>query len=321
MVANPRRAGLDAVRVIAMVAVVAGHVWVEPWARLAFYTWNVSLFFFVSGYLWGPTRTASAVVRTRFRTLLVPYATWFVLVALLAWPIQAAQGTFEIQQALRAAWGGRYLGTPFWAFWFVTALFVASVLYAVLARYRWWVRLAVIVTGTVLAVYLPGQPFKFLPLGIGLGIVGMLFLGAGHGLQRVRASLGAPVAAGVVLLLLGAGIAFALGPDHYIDIKFSSLGFPVLSVVASVSICSGMVLIGEGVRFSERAGRVVSLLARASLVVLFVHVPVLWLLGGLEEGRFGDFMIALAVSWALGLLLLRVPAAWPLTGSRPVANA
>jgi acyltransferase len=64
-----RSVPFDAVRVLAMLAILAGHVWVNGPARLFLYTWHVPIFFVLSGYLWKPNRSLAGEVKNRVRSV------------------------------------------------------------------------------------------------------------------------------------------------------------------------------------------------------------------------------------------------------------
>src|SRR3954471_11208136 len=81
---NTREPGLDAVRVLAMLAIVTGHLWTSAyWVRPVFFTWHVPIFFFLAGYLWNERRGLLAEVRHRALTILLPFTAWIVVLTLL----------------------------------------------------------------------------------------------------------------------------------------------------------------------------------------------------------------------------------------------
>ncbi len=60
---------IDLIRLLGLIAVVAGHVWASR--PIAGY---VAIFFVLSGYLWSSQRDLREEVRYRAWTLLIPYA-------------------------------------------------------------------------------------------------------------------------------------------------------------------------------------------------------------------------------------------------------
>lgn len=55
--APSRSVGIDVVRVIAIVAIVAGHAWTRVRSALVVHAWHVPVFFILSGYLWSGRRS------------------------------------------------------------------------------------------------------------------------------------------------------------------------------------------------------------------------------------------------------------------------
>ncbi|ADG75329.1 acyltransferase 3 [Cellulomonas flavigena DSM 20109] len=309
-----RSVGIDLVRVVAVVAIVLGHVWSEGPFRTVVHLWHVPVFFLLSGYLWRSGRPLGDEVRRRARTLLVPYVAWLVIILAVVVVIALARGEgLPLGAARSALLGGAYATRPFSAFWFVTALFVAVVLYRVLDRGPWWVRWVGALIGLTLG-YVAGDVLTRVPLSIGLALPCLVFVAAGHELARWRPRLPerATVPVGLGLVAVGA-VAVATGLAGLVDLKRADLGTPVVSVVVAVLVSTGLVLLAEAAarHVPEAAGRTVVALAATALLVVLTHAVVLWLLGTPPQGRALDAALALVLPWALGLALLRVPAAAP----------
>jgi acyltransferase len=314
-----RWAAIDAVRVVAMVGIVAGHVWVydQPFRDLL-YSWHVPIFFLLTGYLWKPGRTLLDEARNRTRTLLVPYLAWLVILGGATLGLELMRGTVDWARAGRILWGGQYAaGPPFWTLWFVTALFFAAVIYRAMDALPLVPQWAGAIALLVVAVYVPGQPARYLPLSLGLALPGILFIVGGVTLRRYRALVTRPVLVGLVVLAISfAVIGFA--SSQPLDMKQLDLGTPALSAVVAITISSALILVAEGLLNGrpESVGRVVTPLAQASLTVLFLHPAVIIGLRELALPRPVIFLLTLVVVWPTGLLLLRLPHGWVLTGTR-----
>jgi len=72
---------LDAVKGLGIVAVVWGHVIVDPALRGWVYLWHMPLFFFLAGYVFKPATDLRRSVRERSLRLLVPYALFGMLLS------------------------------------------------------------------------------------------------------------------------------------------------------------------------------------------------------------------------------------------------
>ena len=301
-----RDASVDVIRILAIVAVVAGHVWFDPAARLATYTWQVPVFFVLSGYLGtmspGPL---GAFVRRRARSLLLPYAAWLLIIGLLL-------GT--IRQPLRLLEGGAGMPHGFTAFWFVTAFFVALVAAAVVERMplaaQWAIALALVGAG-----WLAGPAIALVPLSAGIGSTCVVFVVAGRTLRRVRDLLPRPALTGVVMLVVAVGLVLS-GASAPLDLKQGDFGTPVVSVVTALLISCGLILVARRAfaNLGERAGSVVSRLALCGFAVVLTHAAVLYGMHKLGAASWIAFAVAIVVPWALAMVLLRTPLAPVLCG-------
>ncbi|WP_081978887.1 acyltransferase family protein [Cellulomonas carbonis] len=321
---RPRSVGVDLVRVLAIVAVVVGHVWDEPTVRSVVHPWHVPVFFVLSGYLWRGGRGVREELARRVPTLLVPYVAWLVVILAVVLGVTAARGGPVALGSVRdALLGGAYAGRPFSAFWFVTALLVTVVAYRVLdgaPRAVVW-----LVAGTgLLAGHVAGDALAAVPLSVGLALPCLVLVAAGAELARLRPRLAGRTVPFVGLGLVGVGaVAVAAGVSAPVDLKQVDLGTPVVSMVVAVTISAGLVLLAEWgtARVGRHTARLVLDLAAAGLMVVLSHALVLWLLGTPHEGRPLDAALALAVPWGVGLLLLRVPIASRVLLGRPVRPA
>jgi acyltransferase len=313
-----RSFALDVVRVVGMLAIIAGHVWVAAHPlRELLYSWHVPVFFVLTGYLW-KRRPFRAEVRSRTKSLLVPYFAWLVILCVSAIVGESMSHDVHPENIAKWLWGGQEAaGPPFWPIWFVTALFAAALVYVWLSRIPlpWqWVGASLLL---VVAVYAPGQPAQYLPLSIGLALPGVVFIVAGATLRRYRDHITRPVPVAVLLLCLGLAAA-GLRLTKPLDMKHLDLGTTGLSAVVACIISAGLILLAEGLfDGSERKGAIVTRLAQSSLVVLFLHTAIIVTLRVWGVPKPVVFAVTVVVAWGVGLLLLRVPRAWVLTGVVP----
>jgi len=308
-----------------MLAIVTGHLWTtHAWVRPVLFTWHVPIFFFLAGYLWNEHRGLAAEVRHRALTLLLPFVAWIVLLVLLVDHDHPAAAAHRVAQE---AWRSQGFERPFWAFWFAPALFFAAVGYRVVSRLGWAPRCAVVLGSTVGLSFLAATDHR-LPLNLAQGLVCTTWVLAGHALRRteVAAELRwgrrydvtayrAPVG---IALLLGAATWIALsGAALDLDLHLVDLGAPVASVLVSLMICTGLVLLGSGVA-AESLPAATTDLARAALVVMLVHLAMIDQAGGFTHPGLGELVLVVAASWGVGLVLVALPRAGWLTGQRGI---
>lgn len=304
-----RSVAIDAVRVLGLVAIVAGHNWGDrDWVNTWLYTWHVPVFFVITGYLWKPDRTTGYELRARFRTLIVPYlvwlavvtAIWFTVRAFIGWPI-----TGEL--VANVARGGWYAARPYSAFWFITALFFAAVIMRAAERLHPLLPLFVGVFGVIWAMYDP-IAMKSLWFGLGLALPGIAFMCIGRGVAMIRDTIRHPFLVGLVLLIP----AFYLGASSTvpsINMKSGILGAPFASVFMAASISVGM-LIAQSVEhlLPDWSRTMILLGAAVALPLLFLHTLVmqLFVAYGYELTKW-TFLAALIIPVIVGLALRRTP--------------
>jgi acyltransferase len=308
-----RSGAIDALRVLAVVAVVTGHVWAGPLIDAGLYTWHVPAFFLLSGYLWkarGPdTRWAvAAEARKRFRTIMIPYCAWLAVTLLVHVPIHLHRGTLTSEAVILPLMGGSLNAGPFGAYWFMSALFISAIMFRALERVPLVLRVALI-AGITVVIYLFGDVLAPLPLSLGVAGAALVFLLAGQALRHVRARVKAPIRSGAVCLVAGAAPVLA-GMSAPLDMKYNELGTPVLSVVVAVLISSGLLLILEGVfsRLPVWVHAISTKLAAGCLMVVLTHTYVLWLLPVPDTERsFWVLIAAVVLPWAVAMILNRTP--------------
>lgn len=292
-----RSLGVDLVRAAGIVAIVLGHIWPT---RNVFYTWHVPVFFVLTGYLWKDGRPFSGELQRRTRSLVLPYASWLLLVLAVWYPFLASTGrTREMEPGRTLLTGGSALGSPWSAFWFVTALLVATLLVRALQGLSWAAVWAVGLVGLWWATVDPAA-LRSTWLAAGQALVGVLFVAAGALLRDLRPRVGRPLLVGAPLL----AVSFLLGYREvlsYVDLKAGYVGTPVLSAVMAVGISWGLVLVLEGVapRLHPALAAGPSLLARYGLAVILGHALVLAV-----ESRLGVHR-----TWWLPLLAIGAPLA------------
>ncbi|NQX11391.1 acyltransferase family protein [Microbacteriaceae bacterium VKM Ac-2855] len=315
-----RSAGVDTVRLMGIVAVVAGHVWFDRPAQLLLYTWHVPIFFVLTGYFWTPRRPLAEEVRKRFTTLAVPYLAWLVLLSVPFVPSLILDGASP-QDLFGILLGGSYVGRPYSAFWFVSALFFTAVVFRMLQRLPFAVQVAVAVA-LLLFSYLAPDVMRAVPLGIGTGLGSLVFVVAGIGLRRVRTRIVAPALVGAGSLVIAA-VLVLLGLSAPLDLKQADFGTPLVSVVVAIMISAGLILVAERCVPALGAGIGTAIIALAScgLMVILSHAGILWLLRMREDGNTLYFLAALLIPWVVAVLIRRTRLAPFLLGVPATSSA
>jgi acyltransferase len=309
---------IDLVRVIAIIGVVARHVWYDPDGIVAQVVcpWAIAVFFVLTGYLWSSKRDLDGEIKNRFRNLLIPYMTWMVVIGVpfFTWAfIHFSDKRLEVVALLAAtAYGSQLMVVPFSACWFFTTMFFTAVLARYLERYPRRVTW-IVLGGTLVITSVIPKILWFFPLGVGLAFPCLLFLVFGQELRRHRARINRPFTTGLLVIGVGA-LAVVLGASHnlsgtLIEVKNSTYGFPVLGLVSGAVIGLGLVLVAEGIDpiVPSRIGPAVVQIATTSTFVMFLHPCILFMMRGDEDaGTWPQFLASLLGSFALALLCLRL---------------
>lgn len=325
-----RSGAIDAVRVIGVAAVVAGHSLAIPAVRPLVYSWHVPLFFFLAGYFWSADRPVVVELRARTRTLARPYAAWWILIALVFVPLDATRESTTAIRLLGPFVNGELSAMPYTTFWFVSALFATVMLLRILWMLPRAIVWAVAIAGSICGT-LFGDVLAQTPLAIGSALPCLIFLMLGTLARPLRARITRPGVVGVVLLIIST-VLVASKISAPLDIKQGNYGTPVVSVLTAVAISFGLVLVAESLFARVAASRHSVLdwwlnagatrLAYAGLAVVLMHPLVLWLML-----RFAPpvpnwlvFVVTLIVPWVIGVAVLRTSASPWLTGVERVGR-
>lgn len=293
-----RDPGLDLVRCLGVLAIVAGHVWMSELTLEVFYTWHVPVFFFLSGYLWNPGKEPRVEVRSRVRSLLQPYLFWFVVTYAIFVVVKLAVGQLDVGEMLRPIYGGYFAYRPFTTFWFVFALFVAVVLYRLLDRLDHISRTLILLGCAALSVFF-GTELAQTPLAVGSALPALSFLALGQGAAWAQRSLN--VRRKLLLaaaLSLVAFIAVVVGLALPFDIKQGVWGTPIVSLVVASLISWALILYaGIGMSLAPTwVGVLVTRLAQSGFTIVLAHPLILWLLDAdPAQGNLLAFAIALVI--------------------------
>jgi fucose 4-O-acetylase-like acetyltransferase len=310
----PRDVTLDVLRVIGIAAVVVAHVWwMTDWAHAYVFSWNMPLFFFLTGYLW-KTRPFGTMVKRRSEMLLVPYAFWLVVWSII---VVVVTGQYTVRFVAGQVMGGRYMADkPFWAFWFSTALFVLVLAYWAVSKLPLWAQWIVAVVLLIPAYVVPDL-VRMVPFAAATGLACMVFLLAGRTVRRFEGRVPALVRVVVgAVAVVGSFNVFGTGLAQPVDLKVVEFGTPVVSVVLAIAIVTGgmWMLRAAVTAMSLHTAPTLSLLAESTFMVTLTHAGILWALDPLALPPILQFAIALGVPWAAALVVRHTRASRLLTG-------
>jgi fucose 4-O-acetylase-like acetyltransferase len=300
--ARSRSVAVDLVRLLGLTVVVVGHVW-DTYPISGY----VAVFFVLSGYLWSERRPLVDEVRHKVRILLVPYLAWLILVggaAVLRSALRGAEPGELAHRVARLAWGGERATQPLTAFWFLTAIFTATVLYRLLRLLPRWAFATTI--ALALAVTTVGTLAHAAPLAVGVGALSVVFVAAGHAFRVAQRRIAHPLLVAATLALVGVA-ALATGTSTRMALKYSDFGTPVISVVVAVMLCLAALLIAQRVQHlvPDRLGAGLTWVVRASTVIIVLHTVPIWLLP--DWPRPAHLVLGFGLPLLVAAALLRFP--------------
>jgi acyltransferase len=314
-----RLVALDVVRVVAIVAISVKHMWggapgSDNFFRELISPWSVPVFFFLTGYLWTSGRTLRREIRSRARTLLVPYLGWLIVIAVMVTVVHVHSG-FPGELLKSALWGGAHANGPFAVFWFLPTLFLVAVLLRSLERLPPAVAWIVATAGLV-AAWLDAGLFADVPLDAALAFPCLIYCLAGRALQQLSLpdsrALRAMVAAAIGVVAVSLSLGHLIRPP---DIKYGNFGTPVTGVLVSIAICAALVVFAQAAFPDTTQGPVVNEMATVSTVVQLTHL-------GLFQGLVAvgliapiTFCLGLTLGWSMGIALHRTPLSRYLVGA------
>jgi acyltransferase len=312
-----RSGAIDAVRVIGISAVIAGHCLAEPWVRPALYSWHVPLFFFLAGYFWSEHRSVKTELVTRSRSLGRPFLSWLFIIAVAFLPLDTQLEGFRPELITEPFRDGQSSVRPYTTFWFVSVLFFTIILRRLLDRLPRPVTWAVAGAGALSAPFL-GSALAHTPLGVGSAIPCLAFLLIGTATHALRPKITRPGLVGGALLAVSTAVivTHVAAP---LDIKQGDYGTPVISIVSSSAISFGLILLVETafVHLPARIARSATTLAESGFAVVLLHPLILWTLITFAPtlDRWEVFFVTFLTAWGVAALIRKTSAAPWLTGT------
>lgn len=273
-----RIASIDVVRLVALVAIVVGHVYTrDELADRLIQSWRLPVFFLLSGYFWSVRRTLADEVRRRSRSLLIPYVVWMAIITALTLPVRVVADPEGVRPAIIGVLlGGDYIGRPYTTFWFLTALFTAAAIYRALTRTPVAVRLSVVAVGLAANV-VAGPALTAVPWAVATAFGALVFLEAGRCVRLAQERFSPRTLGAATLVALALAALPLLTASDFVPVDMKVGQFPVLAVAVALAIGMALLLAATAAPpLPPRAASVAATLAKPSLVVIILHPLVLW---------------------------------------------
>lgn len=325
---------IDAARGIGIILVVFGHILTKPLYGLdisyAIFTFHMPLFIFLSAMVLKDADWKT-VARTRFRSLLVPY---FVYILLVGIPLTLA--TLPEGLAATAKFGARlFLGGSFFfaelgPFWYVPTFFISVVIYSALRR-----RLqgdgtpafAAVMSLTLLAAYIVSalrisQPIPYC-LHVVPAMVFLIWVGRRIPWQTLRSPLWL-LASIVVIVSCVVLDSMTSTPSFAMDLKGGELGMPIVGILLAVAGSHVCFVISDALSRQKNLSKILTLVGRNTLPLLFLHQSVYYSLQAIGIGdQYVIAMLAIMLPCMFAYMIARnIPRfAWLFGVSLPLPTA
>jgi fucose 4-O-acetylase-like acetyltransferase len=325
---------IDAARGIGIILVVFGHILTKPLYGLdisyAIFTFHMPLFIFLSAMVLKDADWKT-VARTRFRSLLIPY---FVYVLLVGIPLTIA--TLPEGLAATAKFGARlFLGGGFFftelgPFWYVPTFFVSVVIYSALRR-----RLqgdgtpafVAVMAITLLAAYIVSALRISLPIPYCLHVVPAMVFLIWVGRRIPWQTLLSPpwlLASIAVIIACIALDSRTATPSFAMDLKGGLLGTPILGILLAIAGSHICFVISDALSRQKNISKVLALIGRNTLPLLFLHQSVHYALLAIGvDNQYLVAMIAIMLPCVFAYMVAHsIPRfAWLFGVSLPIAPA
>lgn len=249
---------------------------------------------------------------------MIPYAVWLALIAIPFAASLALGDGFGLQDAVNILLGGSYVSSPFSAFWFVTALFMAALLFRVVERlphiYQW-----AIAAAALAVTYVYSELVAAIPFSAGVAVPCLIFMLAGYALKVHRKKIIRPSWTGATMIAISA-VLILTKLSAPLDLKQADFGTPVLSVLVAILVSTGLVLIAEALvpKMGMNANEWITRIALGGFMVVLTHSFFIWILGAFDTNGWIVFAVSTALPWSVALVLMRTPISHFFLGVRQV---
>ncbi|WP_414621273.1 acyltransferase family protein [Calothrix sp. CCY 0018] len=280
---------IDCWKGIAIVTVVAGHVFSELKIAKYIFWFHMPLFFFISGYLYKEKYDYLAFFKKKFFHLIVPYISFLILFSLptLAtyiqeiWQNEQSDSLYQLLSfAFQQLYGGQILTGRFGIFWFVTCLFftqqIYNFIYTKFCSDKWLIN--IIMLNFYCLAMIDCWFFNDInfPWNVNVVLMALPFYWFGHIVSEKPAIFNSKklvfTACIVFLMQFLIDNLFLIGISF--DMKSSSYGIPIINLLVAFSgiiIVQYLAKIVNKIKFINSISRQ---LGTASMVIMYLHQPI-----------------------------------------------
>ncbi|WP_224994868.1 acyltransferase family protein [Cesiribacter sp. SM1] len=283
-----RLSSLDIAKGMLIILVVVAHLPVA--LRDEVYYFHMPAFFIISGVFLPPAEKLSpAFIWKKVYSFVIPYIVYLLSIGIT---YQFLNGTLDTQSIIKLLLGGRALYGPLGPFWFISALFVSLLFYYFIEQFfrnRYYKKACIllfyIVAHVEAFVFSIDSLLFYIPLAADVALLIVPYLYVGRYLRSFMAKLEISTATALKHLLLFALLATAVliaihyqVVDYQLDMKYVGYNYPLFDVLIPVIFLFAIVSLSALLN-GTMVGKLLELFGMASLVIMYLHLPLIYLVG------------------------------------------
>lgn len=307
-----RQQWIDIAKGLAIFMVVIGHAQVmlidENMPSANYFQWFLMpAFFVISGYLFKPSsnwQVYKSRAAEKSLQLLVPYLSFLIIITAVRYFPLLLDNTltleFVVKDMLRVGFGGRFIGGPYGAFWFITCFWASFCIldYIFLKQKNTRKRLIIIACMYIAAhieAYVGLQHTIYIPWNVDVAMITVSYMAVGYYCRQYIQNMS--VRTTILLLVLSAVFMIAdyIGLMHYrTDFKNMLYNNVLLDLLIPVTLSAALLGISQLLE-KVSLGRLIGNLGEYTLPVMYLHIPFNIFLNTNDAGLF--VLIGVTIPW------------------------
>ena len=299
---------LDIARGIGIITVVIAHLQYTFLSKYI-YWFHMPLFFIISGYLFKKPRSEDKTKLMFVKKTLkffIPYVSYYFAILIIIGIDSNKQPLVVFEDIKNLILGGVHLEGVFGPFWFITVLYFTQILFWLCSKYMKFKIVTVIIIGCYILSHIAffrktciwdiNTTLYVLPLFY-IGYILRQFKYNGKKTKILFTATFA-IAVGTIILSFGGILSYQL------DIKHSMYTHLLLDLLIPVSFTLVVIFISK-LFISNVIGKILACLGRESLVIMYLHIPISYIL--IQHFELGSsFVIRVVLSIIIPVILSKL---------------
>lgn len=231
---------IDIAKGIAILCVMVSHLCAGALHKLLF-SFEVPLFFFLSGYFLRRTCSFSETNKKRFKQLIIPFLGLAVFVTLVRVINVMLQGTISLEYIISIilrTFSGEYTNASMGPYWFLPALFISSLITSILLRLKNGILYALVLFSV--GAWVTAHISALLPWNVGLALASVIYVFMGaycreNGILEKHYTNDFIYISFLVIFWLYGAMRFGVAQSVPITINLALVAFAAVIVVCKIS--------------------------------------------------------------------------------------